>query len=326
MTSLRHITTSLAVVAVSLLSALPAAAQLIWYDADGEAEAAYDYLPYGGLRASSDTDYGNDFLFGGKERQTVLGLDLYDNAARFLSTDGSFISIDPRASRYPHVNPYAYCASDPVNLIDPDGKDIWEIDNKGNIVKQISSKEYDMIIYLGNEPAFEMDENFYDKLTYCQMFEFDFGTINHQKDNSYDYYILRGDKTGMYLFKFLSRTTDVEWSLAQLGVKGDKGLNYITTSHEPREEDSMAHLIKTKFSNGYTARAFYHSHPGDNPNPSGGTDTIRDGKKIKAGEWGDIYFAKVVKALFGDREIPTFIYHPKSNQFIRYHGYKKDQK
>ena len=74
-------------------------------DADGEAEAAYDYLPYGGLWSSSGTDYDNDFLFGGKERQTVLGLDLYDNAARFLSTDGSFISIDPRASRYPSRQP-----------------------------------------------------------------------------------------------------------------------------------------------------------------------------------------------------------------------------
>ena len=38
-------------------------------DADGEAEAAYDYLPYGGLWSSSGTDYDNDFLFGGKERK-----------------------------------------------------------------------------------------------------------------------------------------------------------------------------------------------------------------------------------------------------------------
>ena len=158
MATLRHITTSLAVVAVSLLSALPAAAQLIWYYADGEAEAAYDYLPYGALWSTSDTDYGNDFLFGGKERQTVLGLDLYDNAARLLSTDGSFTSIDPQASRYPHLNPYAYCASDPVNLIDVQGDTIS--------TKALSAKDAESynekISFLKNNQMFR---SYYERLT-----------------------------------------------------------------------------------------------------------------------------------------------------------------
>lgn len=32
--------------------------------------------------------------------------------------------MDPLAEDYYHLSPYAYCAGDPVNLVDPDGKDI----------------------------------------------------------------------------------------------------------------------------------------------------------------------------------------------------------
>lgn len=93
-------------------------------DGNGDVEASYDYLPYGTLWSTSDSDYGNDYLFGGKEKQTILEANLYDSNARFLSTDGIFTSIDPQASRYPHINPYGYCASDPIKFIDPDGRDV----------------------------------------------------------------------------------------------------------------------------------------------------------------------------------------------------------
>ena len=94
-------------------------------DGNGDVEASYDYLPYGTLWSTSDSDYCNDYLFGGKEKQTILEANLYDSNARFLSTDGIFTSIDPQASRYPHINPYVYCASDPINLIDTDGEKIY---------------------------------------------------------------------------------------------------------------------------------------------------------------------------------------------------------
>jgi len=38
------------------------------------------------------------------------------------------------------VNPYAYCASDPINNMDQTGKDIWEIDFFGRIVKRIKTQ------------------------------------------------------------------------------------------------------------------------------------------------------------------------------------------
>ena len=92
-------------------------------DASGNVLATFDYTPYGELLAATDnTATGTDHLFTGKEQQSKLGVsELYDSQARFMGTDGRFTSIDPLAEKYYHLSPYAYCAGDPVNLIDPDG-------------------------------------------------------------------------------------------------------------------------------------------------------------------------------------------------------------
>lgn len=35
-----------------------------------------------------------------------------------------WLSVDPLADKYPSISPYAYCAWNPVKLVDPDGKEI----------------------------------------------------------------------------------------------------------------------------------------------------------------------------------------------------------
>ncbi|MET3047683.1 hypothetical protein ABXS96_14930, partial [Flavobacterium covae] len=42
-----------------------------------------------------------------------------------------WLSVDPLAEKYPNVSPYVYCFNDPINVIDPDGRDgIRVIDDK----------------------------------------------------------------------------------------------------------------------------------------------------------------------------------------------------
>ncbi len=43
---------------------------------------------------------------------------------------------DPVGEKYPAVNPYAYCAGDQVNYVDPTGMDIREIDERGIVRKK----------------------------------------------------------------------------------------------------------------------------------------------------------------------------------------------
>ena len=39
--------------------------------------------------------------------------------------------MDPLSDKYPSMSPYAYCANNPVILVDPDGRDIWIKGNDG---------------------------------------------------------------------------------------------------------------------------------------------------------------------------------------------------
>ncbi|MDY6463047.1 MAG: DUF6443 domain-containing protein [Bacteroidales bacterium] len=107
-------------------------------DNSGNVRERYDYFPYGEKNPVTVANTGNtDYLYTGKESQNALfGINWYDSGARFQTTDGIFTGIDPLAEKYYHLSPYAYCAGNPVNLIDPTGMDgylvVWATDN-GNV-------------------------------------------------------------------------------------------------------------------------------------------------------------------------------------------------
>ena len=90
-------------------------------DAEGEVLGTFDYMPYGS-EISSRSSTTTDYRFTGKERQSMVNNSIYDSFARFQNTYGRFMSIDPKAESFYHISPYAYCAGDPVNLVDPDGE------------------------------------------------------------------------------------------------------------------------------------------------------------------------------------------------------------
>ena len=66
------------------------------------------------------------FTFTGKERDAETGYSYF--GARYYDSDisGLFLSIDPMADKYPSISPYAYCAWNPMKLVDPDGRDWYE--------------------------------------------------------------------------------------------------------------------------------------------------------------------------------------------------------
>ena len=74
------------------------------------------------------------YTFSAKERDSETGLSYF--GSRYYSSDLSiWLSVDPMASKYPSLSPYAYCADNPVKLVDPDGEEIWipGVDEKGNV-------------------------------------------------------------------------------------------------------------------------------------------------------------------------------------------------
>ena len=62
--------------------------------------------------------------FTGKEKDEETGYSYF--GARYYDSDlsGLFLSVDPMADKYPRISPYAYCAWNPVKLVDPDGREL----------------------------------------------------------------------------------------------------------------------------------------------------------------------------------------------------------
>ncbi len=93
----------------------------------GAIEQTVAYYPYGGVIIGLGTPTtGQPYKFGGKELITANGLNEYDFGARwYYSTVPSFTKPDPMAEKYPWLSPYLYCANNPVNYVDPDGRDVY---------------------------------------------------------------------------------------------------------------------------------------------------------------------------------------------------------
>ena len=91
--------------------------------AAGVIEQENEFYPYGesvdtGTQFTSD----NPYKWGGKEWDEEQGA--YDFGARMYSpTDACWTTMDPLCEKYYHISPYSYCAGNPVNLVDPDGRD-----------------------------------------------------------------------------------------------------------------------------------------------------------------------------------------------------------
>lgn len=64
-----------------------------------------------------------------------------------------WLSIDPMADKYPSISPYAYCAWNPVKLVDPDGMEVWVVGDDGGTYKYKDGKLYQMDgnLYKGND-------------------------------------------------------------------------------------------------------------------------------------------------------------------------------
>ena len=114
------------------------------------------FYTYGGLIGNiSTTDKLQNYKFGGKELDRTYGLDWYDFVARqYDPAVPMFNRPDDHAESYYGISPYAYCAGDPINLIDPTGEDIYYYDEYGNLVDIEKNEKYDQVVVQnGNEKS-----------------------------------------------------------------------------------------------------------------------------------------------------------------------------
>ena len=140
---------------------------------DGSVVESGKYADFGDrtdiVSAGTPTAATNRWHFSGKEDQDVdFDLPFTDFGARLYNPNlGRWITPDPASEKYYDISPYAYCANNPVILVDPDGEAIrvWDPDEKkyysyhNGRVYDSDGKEYN-----GNNQFVRMIESSINKL------------------------------------------------------------------------------------------------------------------------------------------------------------------
>ncbi len=278
-------------------------------------EQVTHYYPYGALMGNISTKPdAQPFKYSGKELDLSDGLDLYDFEARQYDAGApDFTSIDPHCESYYGISPYAYCAGDPINYIDPTGENIWELDQDGRVVNVIEDKSQDAFYSVKKNEAGEYEREYSldesgNKIYNCVSFEY--GTIESHRSITYknqngevdniDVFQVRGDGNGEKLFQFsakLASGSRIEIGHIKCGIEGESGLNFVVNSHQKpsfyistdgknhmrSSEPAQSYLWNGQLKYGYTIREMNHSHP-NSPNPSSADQSFRTQLKTLYGK------------------------------------------
>ena len=102
-------------------------------DGSGNAIQHLHYLPFGEDWVDQrNASWNAPYTFSGKEKDVETGYSYF--GARYYDSGLSiWLSVDPMSDKYPNLTPYAYCANNPVILVDPDGRDWIESEETGCI-------------------------------------------------------------------------------------------------------------------------------------------------------------------------------------------------
>jgi RHS repeat-associated protein len=92
---------------------------------DGKTYEFFTYNPWGEEMHQYNANtfsFSSPYRFNAKEKDSETGLHYY--GARYYQPKLSmWLSVDPLAHKFPHKSPYAFVENNPINLIDPDGRE-----------------------------------------------------------------------------------------------------------------------------------------------------------------------------------------------------------
>ena len=245
------------------------------------------------------------WLFSSKESQSFLNasIPLLDFGARMYNpVIARWTASDPLSEKYYGISPYVYCLGNPISIIDPNGMDIWTMDEKGNVVWVKESDDH-RLYYMNNDGLLSddyvsvSDRSILDDLTKTEA-KVDGGA----KVSSHT------SKTGINdifkVFKFASDKTKVEWAVHRNGDTYTIG-----TGHNSYSASSWEDYAKNK------PNATVHSHPG-----------IDIGNEISSMGYGTNYYNTDQRNVIDDVEQngritrKSYVYFPNSSR-LYYVGY-----
>ena len=120
--------------------------------------------------------------FTGKERDSETGFSYF--GTRYYDSDlmTGWLSVDPMADKYPSLSPYAYCAWNPIRLVDPDGEDIYWLDvTTGSLTLSQRTKDKTDKIIAGSYQGIGRAKSFEEKASIT----FSKGVLDGKKNKDY---------------------------------------------------------------------------------------------------------------------------------------------
>ncbi len=120
----------------------------------GKVVQTNNYYPFGMLFCDGTKNYlDQKHKYNGKEYDKMHGLNTYDYGARqYNPVTARWDRVDPLCEKYYSISPYAYCANNPVNWIDPDGMDWYQKEGENGAMQyewQEGSEQRDGWINIG---------------------------------------------------------------------------------------------------------------------------------------------------------------------------------
>ena len=253
----------------------------------------------------ASTSSPNRWRFSGKEDQSFLGasIPLLDFGARMYNPAiARWTAADPLSEKYYGISPYVYCLGNPISVIDPDGMDIWTMDEKGNVVWVKESDDH-RLYYMNNDGLLSddyvsvSDRSILDDLTKTEAKVDGGAKVGSHTSKS-------GINDIFKVFKFASDKTKVEWAVHRNGDTYTIG-----TGHNSYSASSWEDYAKNK------PNATVHSHPG-----------IDIGNEISSMGYGTNYYNTDQRNVIDDVEQngritrKSYVYFPNSSR-LYYVGY-----
>ena len=268
------------------------------------------YYPFGLPYEAHYQPEEQPYKYGGKEFIELHGYDSYDFDARmYYPALCRFMTMDPLCEKYYSISPYAYCNNNPVNYVDPDGRDIWEIDYDGRIINRIENKTQDAFYMVAKDSngdyqrTFSVDEDGNKKYN---SINFEYGVITDSKKawffNQETSFSINNESDGANLFKFFANNTKIEFGLINTQNNG----SLVMTNHQ-EHSIKVSKQAKRLSMNGATVTSIVHNHP-NNSYPSG----FR-----KKDNHGDKYAAALISNSKGYR-VEHYVYQPQKGRLIMY--------
>lgn len=265
------------------------------------------------------------YKYNGKELQDELSLNWYDYGARnYDTTIGRWMNIDPLSEKFFSYTPYSYVTDSPIGRFDPDGMDVYFVNEEGRFILALKEQGNDRLyaIHTTNQDIFGF--------TYIKLWddkEADMGggieiqtsgllgqMLNYKGDgvSRGTYYSIIAQQSNVHvkdvtkIFRFLANLTDIEYSLTFFS-EGGKDLIQLSTYRHGERSPSPDNL-EIQYKN---VQKQYHSHPK--------VKTDIKSERSSMGDRGDGWISSGLdndfhKANRLNRTYPNYVYFPDSSR------------